>query len=261
MKKIIFSFIIVIVVYLCFFKESPTLEQEISLIDESVYSGDLILINKETKLQQDPTNLSVIPENIAKNVVVDSDYLLQINVMKPLQEMFEAAAKDGVRHFKINSTYRSGKAQQQLYEENGASYALPSGYSEHQSGLSLDIGSTQGTMDKVIEGDWLAENAAKFGFILRYPENKVDVTGIAFEPWHFRYVGLPHSIIIDKKDLALEEYISFLKNKKEHVAKIAGVTYFLQYEHGKEIAKIPDTENFTVSGDNTDGYIITSIIE
>lgn len=241
---------------------SPELNQEISLHGKSLYSGDLVLINKERKLHQDPTNLTTIPENFSQNVLIDSDYKVQQNLIGPLKRMFEAAQEDGVQHFKINSAYRSGVFQQQLYEKKGAAYALPPGYSEHQTGLSIDIGSTQGTMDKAIEGEWLAKHAAEFGFILRYPQNKADITGISFEPWHFRYVGLPHSVIMKQKNLSLEEYIAFLKDRKRYSAKVEGVNYFIQYV-GKNTdqTKIPNTTKFEVSGDNLDGFIITSVID
>lgn len=260
MKKILVAIVLIIIGFQFFLKNSPALEQEIPLHNESVHNGELILVNKETKLQQDPTNLAVIPSNLASNVVVDSEYLLEKKVIEPLQKMFEQAAKDGIHHFKINSAYRSGNLQQQLYEENGASYALPTGYSEHQSGLSLDIGSTQGTMEKTLEGEWLAKNAADYGFILRYPKNKVDVTGIAFEPWHFRYVGLPHSVMMEKKNFALEEYLLFLKEKRHYKKQIKGITYYVQYVENMEVAHIPNTDQVNISGDNHTGYIITSVI-
>lgn len=260
MKKIIIAAFIIILGYQFFLKDSPALEQEISLHDQSIYNGELILINKETKLQQDPTNLTMIPTTLANNVLVDSEYWIDQDVLEPLQRMFNAAESDGIHHFKINSAYRSGKLQQQLYEKNGGDYALPSGYSEHQTGLSLDIGSTQGTMENAIEGEWLAKHAAEFGFILRYPANKVNVTGIAFEPWHFRYVGLPHSVVMKKKDLALEEYITFLKEEKEYTKKFDGVNYFIQYVEKNDVTKIPDSINFKLSGDNQNGFIITSVI-
>ena len=175
--------------------------------------------------------------------------------------MFTAAENDGILHFTINRAYRSGILQQQLYEENGADYALPPGYSEHQTGLSLDIGSIQGSMNRVIEGKWLAKNAAKFGFILRYPENKTNITGIAFEPWHFRYVGLPHSIMMAKKGFVFEEYLNYLRDKKEYKMKMNDVTYYVQYVEQQPFAKIPETQSFKLSGDNIKGFIITSIIQ
>lgn len=261
LKKIIVSLIIIIFCYQFFINDSPALDHEISFQDNSLYTGDLILINKDSKLQQDPTNLTTIPKDLTQNVLIDSEYKIQQNLIEPLKQMFEAAQEDGIHHFKINSAYRSGKLQQQLYKQKGAEYALPSGSSEHQTGLSIDIGSTQGTMDKTMEGKWLEERATDFGFILRYPENKVDITGIAFEPWHFRYVGLPHSVMMKQKDMSLEEYINFLKDEKDYTTEVEGVKYFVQYVKNTNQAKIPDTAKFVVSGDNLDGFIITSVIK
>ena len=277
MKKIIFTILIFAVCYQLFFNDSnslqqgeifnnkPTLEQEIHVEANQYSAGNLILINKETKLQADPTNLSAIPADLSNNVRVDSEYLVHHELIEQLKKMFSAAAADGINHFIINSAYRSGALQQQLYDENGSAYALPSGYSEHQTGLAIDIGSTQGTMDKVKEGKWLANNAADFGFILRYPENKIDVTGIAFEPWHFRYVGIPHSLIMEKEGLVLEEYLDTLREEKELTIKVDGEKYFIQFMDNQDLilnsVKIPDTAKFTVSGDNLGGLIITSLID
>ena len=104
-----------------------------------------------------------------------------------------------------------------------------------------------------------------FGFILRYPENKIDVTGISFEPWHFRYVGIPHSLIMEKEGLVLEEYLDTLREEKELTIKVDGEKYFIQFMDNQDLilnsVKIPDTAKFTVSGDNLGGLIITSLIE
>lgn len=277
MKKIIITILIFAVGYQLFFNDSnslelggllgnkPTISQEIQVEANQYSTGNLILINRETKLQADPTNLSPIPVDLSTNVLVDSEYLVHHELIEQLKKMFSAAAADGINHFKINSAYRTGALQQQLYEENGSAYALPSGYSEHQTGLSIDIGSTQGTMDKVKEGAWLAKNAADFGFILRYPENKRDVTGIAFEPWHFRYVGKPHSLIMAKEGLVLEEYLDYLREEKEVKIKVDGEKYFIQYMGNRNLilnsVNIPETTQFTVSSDNLGGLIITSIID
>ena len=277
MKKIIFTILIFTVGYQLFFNDSnslqqgeifnnkPTLEQEIHVEANQYSAGNLILINKETKLQADPTNLSAIPGDLSTNVRVDSEYLVHHELIEQLKKMFSAAAVDGVNHFIINSAYRSGALQQQLYDENGSAYALPSGYSEHQTGLAIDIGSTQGTMNKAKEGKWLANNAADFGFILRYPENKIDVTGISFEPWHFRYVGIPHSLIMAKEGLVLEEYLDTLREEKELTIKVDGEKYFIQFMNNQDLilnsVKIPDTAKFTLSGDNLGGLIITSLID
>ncbi|MCH7321473.1 M15 family metallopeptidase [Solibacillus sp. MA9] len=264
MKKLLFAIIIAVIGYQFFTKEqvaAPDLPQTIPLETFAISSGDLVLVNRDTQLQQDPTNLAQIPTDIAANVVVDSKFMLENQVMQPLQQLFEAAQQDDIHHFIINSAYRSGQLQQQLFEENGAAYALPSGFSEHQTGLSLDIGSTAGKMENTAEGKWLEQNAPKFGFILRYPKHKVDVTDINYEPWHFRYVGLPHSVTMQEKDFALEEYISYLKKEQSYTTKVNDTTYFVQYTTNSTTVNIPNTSIFNVSGDNQNGYIITSIIE
>ena len=266
MKKIIIAIVIVFLSIfsfqnLNFTKETRTSRQEISLEQYSVHQGNLILVNQDYMLAQDATNLVNIPMELKEDVLFDSDLLLNKALIRPLQQMFEAAISDGVNHFMLNSTYRSGQLQEQLFVDYGASYALPPGYSEHQTGLALDIGSSDGTMDQALESKWLEKNAANFGFILRYPENKMDITGISFEPWHFRYVGLPHSIMIKRKDFAFEEYINYLMTEKEYLMKVNGVTYFVQYVEQAPTVKIPKTQNFNVSGNNINGFIITSIID
>ncbi len=110
-----------------------------------------------------------------------------------------------------------------------ADYALPAGYSEHNSGLSLDVGSGLRQMDRAPEGKWIEKNAWKYGFILRYPSDKTDVTGIQYEPWHIRYVGLPHSTIMQKMNLALEEYLDYLKEEESISASIEGEKYTMSY--------------------------------
>ncbi|HDR4465149.1 TPA: M15 family metallopeptidase [Bacillus cereus] len=111
----------------------------------------------------------------------------------------------------------------------GADYALPAGYSEHNSGLSLDIGSGLTQMDRALEGKWIEKNAWKYGFILRYPSDKTDVTGIQYEPWYIRYAGLPHSTIMQKMNLALEEYLDYLKEEESISASIEGGKYTMSY--------------------------------
>lgn len=208
MKKLL-AFICIVAIAIIYVKgdETPSLQHSIFIQPEITVTGDLLLINKQYPIQSTPNNLAVIPAHLSTNVLINEKFYLQKHTIEPLQRMFEAAEQDGVHHFIINSAYRSSETQQQLFEKYGTDYALPAGYSEHESGLALDIGSTQGTMDNTPEGEWLAQNAHKFGFILRYPPDKVNITGISYEPWHFRYVGLPHSELMYNQNLALEEYL------------------------------------------------------
>ncbi|MCM3357165.1 M15 family metallopeptidase [Psychrobacillus sp. MER TA 171] len=237
--------------------------QIFTIEEEQIYVGNLILINNEVKLQKEPTEIIAVPNNFANNVEIQSEITVHKDLLTPMQDMFKAAEKDGMIHFKLNSGFRTGIDQQKLYEELGSQYALPAGYSEHQSGLSIDIGSTEGMMEYTLEAEWLAQHAPEFGFILRYPENKVEVTGIAFEPWHFRYVGKPHSLIMTKEDLVLEEYLAFIKEKGEYETTIEGKHYQIRYVKPEQlkIMELLKTNQDEISGDNLGGIIITKVID
>ncbi|MGE6556570.1 M15 family metallopeptidase [Exiguobacterium artemiae] len=256
MKKLIVVLLIVLIIFQFYLTRTPALTNKISLQDVSLYQGDLVLINKQSEIQEDPRNLAAIP-NQTTNTTIEPNSLLQKHVGTALRQMMRRAGKVGVKHFQINSAYRSGKLQQRLYEAYGADFALPAGHSEHQTGLSVDIGSTRGKMNQSKEGRWLAKNAHKFGFIIRYPKGKETVTGISFEPWHIRYVGLPHSTKMYEEDWALEEYIHYLEQDNSYQIHIADRTYFVQYTKQRSI-RIPDTTQFQVSGTNKHGFIVTS---
>ena len=96
-------------------------------------------------------------------------------------------------------------------EELALQVVLPPGTSEHNLGLAVDISSIQNTFKNTKAYAWLLKNGHKYGFILRYPEGKQDVTGITFEPWHWRYVGIDNAKKIKKSGLTLEEYTAKMK--------------------------------------------------
>ncbi|MFD4422464.1 M15 family metallopeptidase [Agromyces sp. NPDC058484] len=112
-----------------------------------------------------------------------------------LVEMFDAAFDEAGLELASNSAYRSYSAQENVYDGDDLTTARP-GYSEHQTGLTMDIGAVSGecSLDECFgdtdEGIWLRDNAWRFGFILRYPADKTAITGYSFEPWHFRYTGV-----------------------------------------------------------------------
>jgi D-alanyl-D-alanine carboxypeptidase len=155
-------------------------------------------------VKSDIVNLFKQTDLIKGYVLLDHNTLLSKRVAQKFQKMIEVAGKEGVNRFLISSGYRDFERQDKLYEEMGSAYALPAGYSEHNLGLSLDVGSTQTKMSKSDEGKWLEKNAWEYGFILRYPKDKIEITGIQYEPWHFGYVGLPHSAIMQESNLVLE---------------------------------------------------------
>ncbi|MGG1519095.1 M15 family metallopeptidase [Paenibacillus oryzisoli] len=234
---------------------------------EQIYQGNLVLINKTNPVhaagkKSDVVKLSQQRDQAASYSLLDNTIRLSQSVLGPLQTMLEAAEQEGVRHFMITSGYRDNEEQDKLYREMGSGYALPAGYSEHNLGLGLDIGSTQGEMSRAAEGKWLTRNAAAYGFILRYPKDKTAVTGIQFEPWHFRYVGLPHSVVMKEKNMALEEYLDYLKEQKSYTVKIGEQTYQVSYYEVKGNASIPVPANgrYELSGNNRDGVIVTAAV-
>ena len=140
-----------------------------------------------------------------------------------------ADAKEAGLNMLVCSSYRSVERQQELYDEYmgeavraGKSYwqalaetrkstAHP-GRSEHNLGLAVDIVSANYTnldtkQEETPEAKWLAENCSRYGFILRYPVDKTDITGIIYEPWHYRYVGVEDAMKITEMGITLEEYL------------------------------------------------------
>lgn len=178
---------------------------------------------------------------INNNVALPSDWAIETEVAEAstgkelatvaaaaYKEMKAAAANDGVEIL-LCSGYRSveyqqglfdkqvkkmtdkGYSQEDAYNEAKTVVAVP-GYSEHNSGLAADIVTPSyqildSGFANTDAGKWLAANAANYGFILRYPENKQSITGIIYEPWHFRYVGTENAKAIAASGLCLEEYL------------------------------------------------------
>lgn len=261
MKKIIFLIIIIFIVFQLYTNKSPALVQSVSLENNSIYNGELIVVNANNPVLETPSVLQPLQQNDFPSVFMENTYYVHASLIAPLKSLFKQATNDGVSNFMINSAYRDSASQQALYEKYGNDYALPAGYSEHETGLALDIGSTMGTMDQAEEAKWLANNAHQFGFALRYPAHKTDITGIGYEPWHFRYVGLPHSLIMHEKDFVLEEYLAFLQQKQLYTVKVNGKKYVIQFIQGSTAANVPDGKRQLISGNNMDGYIITTFIK
>ncbi|MBD8028091.1 VanY-A/VanY-F/VanY-M family D-Ala-D-Ala carboxypeptidase [Ureibacillus sp. Re31] len=235
-----------------------------NITEEQIFQGDLLLINNEHPVHQesiktDVINLSTHNELTQGYVLLGSKNYMSMDIAHKFSDMIADAGKDGLHHFAITSGFRSFEEQKILYEQMGSNLALPPGYSEHNLGLSLDVGSTQMKMEDAPEGKWIEKNAWKYGFILRYPENKTDITGIQYEPWHIRYVGLPHSAIMKEEDFVLEEYLDYLKEKKKVSTKIEGKKYTVSYYPFSEnmTINLPKNHKYEISGDNMDGIIVT----
>ncbi|WP_431030216.1 M15 family metallopeptidase [Lysinibacillus sp. LZ02] len=232
-----------------------------TVTEEATHFGDLLLVNSEYPMSERarPNDLVALSTLNTTSFSFDPTIEMATQILQPFSAMMDSANQDGVTNFIVNSSYRSDTVQQQLFDTMGADLALPAGYSEHNVGLSVDIGSTTGKMEGSEEAAWLKRHAARYGFILRYPPNKSHITGIQHEPWHFRYVGLPHSEIITKNDWTLEEYLSHLQQEKSITTRIQGHTYKVLYYDLQESLHIPvpTTHSYKVSGDNMNGLIVT----
>ena len=186
--------------------------------DPKFYRPDsiLILANKKHKLSDgyEPSDL-VIPDVRRTG----SNPYLRSEAADALEDMFYAAASDGV-YLVLGSGYRSQSTQEAIYNNYVArdgrsaadTYSARPGYSEHQTGLAVDISDYYGThylyqsFENTAEARWLYNNAHRFGFIMRYPKGKEHITGYMYEPWHFRYVGVSAAKAIYNSGLTFEEY-------------------------------------------------------
>lgn len=221
-----------------------------------------------------------LDELLALENVTESNNLLLVNASYPLPDGYEVVlteyngakmhplmvdpyvalrdavqAKTGVRIY-VASDYRTAEEQAAIIGDSEEGIAASLGCSEHEAGLALDVyapyyagkeflGSRAGRMVNDICGD--------YGYIIRYPRNKTDVTGIAYEPWHLRYVGQPHAEIIMESGIALEEYVALLR---------VGVWYshgeYLISRRTADDLRLPEGwARCEISPDNTGNYIVT----
>lgn len=129
-------------------------------------------------------------------------------VFAAMDEMFAAAWEDGVDGFIVSSGYRSRDKQAEVFEDNTDDTAAKPGESEHETGLAFDVTAMGNKeFEKTPQFRWLQEHCWEYGFILRYLEGAQDITGYPYEPWHYRYVGLPHAQTIMENGITLEEYL------------------------------------------------------
>ena len=188
--------------------------------------GTLVLVNRQYTLSQDYEPDDLVRPNVRKD---SSGILMREEAAKALEEMFAAAKEEMGYQLIASSGYRSYSTQDMVFArkvKNTGSRAkamllvAPPGTSEHQLGLAMDlkcnsVQTLREAFGRVKEGVWVAENAHRFGFIIRYKEEWTEITGYSYEPWHVRYVGKEHAQIIYEMDIPLEEYISLLRTITE----------------------------------------------
>lgn len=183
----------------------------------------IMLVNTENPL---PKNFKIELANYDKTRQFD------VRAIDDLIQMIKDMKAQGASNIWIQSAYRSVEHQEKLFnnkvkefinmgktEEQAEIYASrwvnKSETSEHHLGLAIDFNNIKPEFEKTKEFKWLSENAENYGFILRYRKDKKEQTGVGYEPWHWRYVGVEHAKKINELDMCLEEYVEYLKvNKK-----------------------------------------------
>lgn len=185
--------------------------QDTEVLSPSQDSQDTpILVNKYYALPQNYT-----PELVPLTGLGSGS--LTPEAAQAFAKMAQAAEEDGISLRSV-SAYRSYSTQKSLYNRYISQYgqrltdtfSARAGYSEHQTGLALDINtaSTQAHFENTADYAWLQEHCAQYGFLLRYPEGKDNITGYRFEPWHYRYVGTEIASVCMEQGLTLEEYLA-----------------------------------------------------
>ena len=231
-----------------------------------IHNGLLILVNAEHPIQH-------MERPILAPAVPGSDILLDTRAAAMLSGLISRIGAAG--EIVPVSGWRSEAEQREIWDgsmsESGEEFtrkyvALP-GCSEHQTGLAIDLALRADNIDFIrpefpydgVCGRFRAL-AADYGFVERYQSGKEGVTGIAAEPWHFRYVGRPHARIMCEMGLCLEEYVEYLRAYPypERLLEVRGEVYEAEvgFAGARDTLGLPDAP-YQVSGNNVDGYIYT----
>lgn len=203
MEKILFILIMILYSNNNFYKN----------INNTIPIGYDYLVNKNYKLSSNyiPNDL----ESINLEFACENKYLRK-EAKEAFEEMVKSAKKEGLTILAV-STFRNYEYQEKLYNNyvndlgkfRADIASARAGHSEHQTGLAVDVSDISldyDNFEKTNEFLWMRENSYKYGFILRYPKAKYDITGFKYEPWHYRYVGISTAKYIYKNNITLEEY-------------------------------------------------------
>ncbi|MFM1651045.1 M15 family metallopeptidase [Brevibacillus sp. B_LB10_24] len=261
-------------------RRPPAAEYDLIRLDRTkIHEGHLILVNRQHPVMQSGTGPDLLPVSDVQAVQLPGGEIsLQKECLKQLGALLQACR--AMDRIVIVSGYRSKQEQEELYEtslqENGAaftaSYVARPGESEHQTGLAVDVGENTDDVDFICPSfpDYgvcrtFKQLAAEYGFIQRYKADKEHITNIACEPWHFRYVGYPHSAIIEQRGFSLEEYSEFLKQytfDRNHLfmetERLLIEIYYVPAEQGTTAIPVNPAVPCNLSGNNQDGFVITA---
>lgn len=202
-----------------FFISSYSVAFENSLESENrpeIIESNLMLVNKNNSLKSSYKPKELVNPNIHFDAsATNEERFMTPDSAKAIEKLFKDARKDGI-NFLGMSAYRSYDLQKDTYynriksvgKKEADKYVAKPGKSEHQTGLAIDVTNEDRWFVKsTAEAQWLATNAHKYGFILRYPEGKENITGVAYEPWHIRYVGEKVAKKIYDEQITFEEFL------------------------------------------------------
>lgn len=243
--------------------------------EEAVYTGELILVNNQVlyHFPDEQELVSIYEERTSSYYVRDMEVYLAPVAMEALNRLMDGFLENGgSKTINVVAGYRDRAFQQHLFaqssERNGQDhaekYVAQPGGSEHHTGLVVDLSVLRNGVSQDYDGTgeyaWINENCQDYGWVVRYETGKEELTGIWDEPWHFRYLGVPHATEMVRLGLCLEEYIDYLRQfpfDGEHLTiQCAQGEYEVWYAQGTA-AYIPDGGEYAVSGNNVDGVIVT----
>ena len=217
MRRVIrgISIILVMILGFVYFTEDNNLKSIANKKSEIYKYNDVILVNGDYGAGDYKPEKLVVPNIEFNDDSCNEEKKVSYEIKEPLENMINDAKSDNVVLIG-NSAYRSYKSQKEVYNnrvnavgrKKAEDYVAKPGFSEHQTGLCIDVTNRDKYFVKgTEEADWIANNCYKYGFIIRYPEGKENITGISYEPWHIRYVGKEIAKQIHNKGITLEEYL------------------------------------------------------
>ncbi|NLL45567.1 MAG: hypothetical protein GX250_01995 [Clostridiales bacterium] len=257
----------------------PTVDtgfETMTMKQDDIYQGKLVLINASHHYKFIDFENFVCLYNYKTDSykVGDYDILFAEDAVPPLNRMLDDFYyNSGVKAVMAVSGHRTYEFQQYLFDkevalvgaEEAALWVAQPGASEHHSGLAIDFSVYYDSgeyFDYDGTGDfaWINENCHRYGFIVRYSPDKQDITGIGFEPWHFRYIGIPHATKVTELGMCYEEYIDYLRDYSyENPLSIRtdeGEVYDTYFCEGLKVY-VPKNSDYEISGNNVDGFIVT----
>ncbi len=258
--------------------------KKVTLTRADMVKGDLIVVNSTYPYTFPATekHLTRLYGNKSRGYQLGSaNDMLESNALAAWNraaDAFLAETEDTYLILTNNGGYRSYATQEKIYqnrvnsvgEAEAQKYVALPGNSEHHTGLAFDLGVYRDgkmySLSNFDVYDWIPRNLPRYGYILRYPADKVNVTGISYEEWHFRYVGIPHAVYMTEQNLCLEEYMNILRAHQadgNHLfVETDGVKYEIWYvpfapEGDVTEVSVPENVPYSISGNNMDGFVVT----